>query len=207
MSDNLRTFFRSVQRCRLCYGEGNDILVPAPAFIPERVRILVIGEQPHHAGARNGHNGMGDPETGVENLASYLQRAGIERSDVMYVTAVLCVPDDSALRGSRPTATEAKNCSVHLRAIVDRVLPRLIIPLGHTALLALQSAMKEWTELRQFILNYDIGAVLTRGDMAVYPLYLPSASTLKARPDGRQLRDWQKVPLLLESIDRIAPTG
>ena len=31
-------------------------------------------------------------------------------------------------------------------------------------------AIREWTELRQFILNYDIGNVLEQGGLAVYPL-------------------------------------
>jgi DNA polymerase len=206
MKNGLRGFFREVQRCRICYG-AHDILVPTPEPIPARVRVLVIGEQPCRVGAAEGRNGMDGTEEGSANLRSYIERAGIDPAEVLYVTAVLCVPKAADLRAGRPTATETRNCSRHLRALIDRVKPQLIVPLGHTGLLAAQFAFREWTELRQFILNYDIGAVLTRGEHTVYPLYLPSASTLKVRPDGRQLRDWQKVPLVLESLEKAARTG
>ncbi len=207
MSEGVRAFFRNVQRCRLCYGDRCDIVVPSPAQIPERVRVLIVGEQPHHSGALNGHNGMGDREAGLENLETYLARAGVDRSEILYVTAVLCVPKDASLRGPRPAAAEVKNCSSHLRVLIDRVQPKLIVTLGHTALLSVQFAFHDWTELRQFILNYDIGTVLSRHDLSIYPLYLPTSATWKTRPDGRQLRDWQKVANLLVSLEKAERTG
>lgn len=207
MKDGIRGFFRDVQRCRLCYGVGHDILVPTPAPIPQRVRILVVGEQPSRAAASEGKSTLEGSEPGSEHLRSYLERAGVDLAEVMYVTAVLCVPETPELRPGRPTATETRNCSRHLRALIERAKPQIVVPLGHTGLLAVQFAFREWTELRQFILNYDIGAVLTRGDLTVYPLYFPSASTLKARPDARQLRDWQKIPSVLDSLEKAGRTG
>jgi len=42
----------------------------------------------------------------------------------------------------------------------------------------------------------------------VYPLVLPSEATLKVRPEDRQVRDWQRVPQLLESTEkRVARAG
>lgn len=206
MKDGIRGFFREVQRCRLCYGVGHDILVPTPTPIPQRVRVLVVGEQPSRAAATDGENSLSN-EPGSEHLRSYLERAGVDLAEVLYVTAVMCVPETAELRLGRPTATETRNCARHLRALIERAKPQLVVPLGHTGLLAVQFAFREWTELRQFILNYDIGAVLTRGDLTVYPLYLPSESTLKARPDGRQLRDWQKIPSVLDSLEKATRTG
>lgn len=226
MSDGVRSFFQNVQRCRLCYGDA-EIHVPIPEPIPASIRVLVIGEQPQDRPAMgNGspgtveaesrlpaRNGLEDeraapaatPGRGeTEHLESYLRRAGIDSSDILYVTAVLCVPRDRALRPKRPTAAETKNCSSHLKALIGRIRPKLIVTLGHTGLLALQLAFPEWKELRQFILNYDVGGVLTRVDITVYPLYLPSESTRRARPESRQVRDWQRIPLLLDSLDKAA---
>lgn len=207
MSDNLRKFFRNVQRCRLCYGARCGILVPTPDPLPKRARVVVIGEQPCRSRALEGRSAMDASLEGVEHLQSYLDRAGVDPAEVLYVTATLCVPEDESLRPGRPTATEAKNCATHLRTLLERIQPRLVVPLGHTGLLALQFAFHEWTELRQFILNYDVGAVISRADMSVYPLYLPTESTRKARPEGRQVRDWQKIPILLEALERSARAG
>jgi uracil-DNA glycosylase family 4 len=205
VKDRIRTFFRSVQRCRLCYGPRSDIVVPQPKQISRNVRVLVVGEQPCRG--PEGSNGSDAVDGGVEHLRSYLDRAGIDPSEVLYVTAVLCFPQDESLRPGRPTATETKRCSAHLRTLIERLQPKLVVPLGHTGLLAIQFAFHEWTELRQFILNYDVGAVLRRPDLAVYPLYLPSESTLKARPEGRQVKDWQKIPFLLDAMERTARAG
>ena len=207
MKDGVRSFFRLVEDCRICYGAHQEILVPTPQPIPKRVRVLVIGEQPCRVSEDEGSTGLDSQEPGTELLRSYLERADVNLDQVLYVTAVLCLPKNRDLRPGRPSATETRNCSSHLRALIDRVRPQLVVPLGHTGLLAVQFAFREWTELRQFILNYDVGTVLSRGDLTVYPLYLPSPSTLSARPDGRQARDWQRIPAVLESLEKAGRTG
>lgn len=199
MRDGVRALFRTVHRCRQCYADRCGIVVTTPETIPDHVRMVVIGEQPPREG-----NGAAPSDEEATYLQTYLDRAGVDPATVLFVTAVLCHPELPALRPGRPSATEVRNCSQYLRQLLARVNPKLIVPVGHSGLLALQFALNEWTELRQFILNYDVGAVLTRKDCTVYPLYLPSPSTLKARPEGRQLRDWQKIPQLLESMERAA---
>jgi len=199
VSKEVRAIFRSVHKCRQCYGDRCGIVVTTPETLPDTIRVVVIGEQPPREG-----NGAAPTGEEADYLRTYLDRAGVDPATVLFVTAVLCHPEMASLRPGRPSATEVRNCSQYLRQLLTRVNPKLIVPVGHSGLLALQFAMNEWTELRQFILNYDVGAVLTRKDCTVYPLYLPSPSTLKARPEGRQLRDWQKIPQLLESLERAA---
>ena len=201
MSDSVQVLFRHVERCRQCYGDRCTIRVAVPDPLPSRVRVLLVGEQPARG---DGGNGAKAADHTVAYLAEYLAHAGVDPAEVLYVTAVLCSPDDGSLRTGRPTAVEVRNCSTHLGALIERVRPRLIVTLGHTGLLSVQFAFREWTELRQFILNYDVGAMLTRGDLAVYPLYLPSESTRRTRSEGRQIRDWQKIPALLASLERLA---
>lgn len=196
MNENLRTFFRTVNTCRQCYGDRCGISVHVPERIPERVRVIVIGEQPPRP---DGEGANGATEE-TDYLRGYLERAGVDADSVLHVTAVLCHPDRAAERPGRPSATEMRNCSSHLRQLIARADPQLIVPVGHSGLLALQFAMKEWTELRQFILNYDVGTVLKGPKCSVYPLYLPSPTTLKARPEERQVRDWQRIPQLLQGI-------
>ena len=204
MSESIPALFRTIRDCRQCYADRCGIKVGVPEEIPDNIRVVVIGEQPPRSTSDD--RAAADPDT--EYMPRYLDRAGVDPSTVLYVTAVMCHPEDPSLRPTRPSATEVRNCSTYLRKLLERARPRLIVPLGHTGLLALQFALKDWTELRQFILNYDIGGTLTRADCTVYPLVLPSRATLRMRPEERQVRDWQRVAQLLESTDkRVARTG
>ncbi|MCA9751911.1 MAG: hypothetical protein KC591_06945 [Gemmatimonadetes bacterium] len=207
MSERIRQFFREVSRCRQCYG-AHDILVPAPDEASEKARILIVGEQPHRDATQN-DKGLGahaeDPT--VSQLTAYLEEAGVAHSEILYVTAVMCVPVDESLRPGRPTLDEARACSRHLRRLITILKPRLVIPLGHTAVQAVQACFPEWTELRQYILNYDVGRVLEGRETTVYPLYLASPSTLQARPEMRQRRDWARIPSILNGTERRATAG
>lgn len=204
MADSLQEFFCGVKKCKLCFGE-DAISVPLPPEQVEggRIKVLLIGEQPHRPTvAASGVVDFGAEDPTVERLKDYLETAGVARSEVMYTTSVLCLPNDPEKRGSRPSLDEAKNCASHLRELIEFVKPRLIIPMGHTAVHAVQWAYKNWTELRQFILNYDVGRVVEREGVRVYPLYLASSSTLGARPEIRQVRDWKRIPQILNSLDQ-----
>jgi DNA polymerase len=198
-----------VERCSRCYG-NSEIIVPKPPNPPahDHARILIVGEQPHRPTAtETGVLDYAAADPTVARLTEYLAEAGIARQEVMYVTSVLCLPEDESLRPGRPTFDEAKACAQHLRKLIELVEPRLIIPLGHTAVQGVQWAFPEWTELRQFILNYDVGRVIEGPGMVVYPVYLASSSTLEARPESRQRRDWQRIPTILKSLDRKAAAG
>jgi DNA polymerase len=198
LKKRLATFYDAVRCCKSCYGDRSGIDVPGTRSEPggSGARVLVIGEQPPREDERNGDS----PDHAA--LLTFLEEAGIERSDVYYTTAVLCIPKVTELRPGRPTPPEARNCAVHLRKLIDLLRPQVIVPLGHTSIHAVQWVFETWPELRRFILNYDCGTVLERKGVAVYPLYHPSPSTWSARPRSRQLRDWQRIPAILQSVAR-----
>jgi uracil-DNA glycosylase family 4 len=206
MANRIREFFRQVADCHQCYP-GNEIAVPMPPDGARlaNIRVVIVGEQPHRPSALG--SGLLDIEKGdatVGRLRDYLKETGLSRSEVLYTTAVMCVPKDEKLRPDRPSFREARHCSRHLRRLFEVVRPNLIVPLGHTAIQAVQCVYQDWTELRQFILNYDVGRVLVRPDVTVYPLYMTSSDTLRARHDSKQRKDWQRIPSILKSADRRA---
>ncbi|MGH2569841.1 MAG: uracil-DNA glycosylase family protein [bacterium] len=201
MSNLIRDFHGKVTQCATCFGL-DAITVPKFSDIgPNPPRILLLGEQPDRdvAGAtgENSLENVADP--GIERLRMFIQRAPLDLSDVYYATSVLCLPRDGSARPARPAIREVKGCTIHIQHLIGLLAPRLIIPLGHTAIQSIQWIYRDWRELGRFILNYDIGNVLERKGISVYPLYHPSAFTLKSRPESRQIRDWQRVPGILRS--------
>ncbi len=204
MKNRIETFFEEVSRCSLCH-QGCGIHVPQPDHLPtsERASILIIGEQPdREVGFGTSRNGIRNPGPEMERLRNYLSKSGIEAKDVLYATCVLCLPRDPQKRQARPSLDEAKNCTRHVTKLIELAKPRVIIPLGHTAVQAMQWVYRDWKELRQFILNYDVGNVIERNGTAVYPLYHTSCSTVKARSEDRQSRDWGRLQGILENQER-----
>lgn len=201
MSKLIREFHGRVSQCPTCFGMG-AITVPKFSDIgASPPRILLLGEQPDRdvalATGQNDLQNLEDPS--IERLRMFIQRAPLDLSDIYYATSVLCLPLDGSARPARPEIREVKGCTVHIQHLIGLLAPKLIIPLGHTAIQSIQWIFRDWRELARFILNYDIGNVLERRGISVYPLYHPSALTLKSRPENRQIRDWQRVPGILRS--------
>jgi DNA polymerase len=209
--NRIRNLMGEIGNCSLCHSVcGIDVpALEGSALETGDVRYLIVGEQPdHETFTHTGRNGIENPTPEMERLRGYLAKAGIDRTRVLYTTSVMCLPRDPNRRPGRPTAQESKNCTRHLTKLIELVRPRVIIPLGHTAIQSIQSVYRDWTELRQFILNYDVGKVIERNGVAVYPLYHPSRSAVNARSELRQTRDWQRLPTILNSPDKKgAPTG
>jgi uracil-DNA glycosylase family 4 len=209
MTESIRKHLHDLRNCNLCHG-ANGINVPA-LDVPgdgSRIRLMLLGEQPNpkaETSRRNRQKPLGlweDPA--LELLRKYVARTGLAREEILYATAVLCLPKDKSRRGKRPSTDEARNCGKHVRGLLDVVRPQLVVTLGHTPLLTLQHTYQGWTELRQYILNYDVGTVLDGRDFAVYPLYFPTDATLKARGERRQMQDWMRIPKILEEKTRTA---
>ena len=204
MKERFADFYNEVSKCTSCH-RACGIHVPRPdrPSSGDACKILIIGEQPdREVSLGTSRNGIDNPGPDMERLRRYLKGSGIDSKHVVYTTCVLCVPVDPQARPGRPSLEEAKSCTRHLQKLIDIARPRVIVPLGHTAIQALQWVYRDWTELRQFILNYDVGNVIERNELAVYPLYHTSVDTVKARSEGRQARDWSRIANILEGQKR-----
>jgi uracil-DNA glycosylase family 4 len=201
----LSAFFDHVRKCQNCHGK-DGILVPTPKPLPDpsRVRVILLGEQPDRATA-GGKGSVGlQADPSLQILRQYVEASGVDTESILYLPAVQCLPKDETARTSRPSVREVRNCTPHLKTLLAHFKPSVVVPLGHTAIQVLQGAWDDWSELRQFILNYDVGAFLERNGVAVYPLYFPSNATLKARGEARQRRDWQRLAQVLDSVEKRA---
>jgi uracil-DNA glycosylase family 4 len=201
-------FYDRVCNCSICFGK-DAIVVPKFAHIGEKPpQTLILGEQPdREAALATGRNDLdNDADPDIQRLKMFLRKADLDPSGFYYTTSVLCLPRDASRRPMRPSAKEVRSCTFHVQQLMRQVAPMLVIPLGHTAMQTVQWIFQDWRELRQFILNYDIGNVLERGGIAVYPLYHPTTRTLKSRSEIRQIRDWQRIPVILKSVGVQVPT-
>ena len=127
---------QSVQHCDLCdrLACRNKILSEANGNI--KSKVLFIAEAPGRLGAdRTGIPLFGDC-TG-NNFEAFLSSIGWNRENVFITNAVLCNPRQENGNNATPTNEEVENCSVYLEMAISLVDPDVIVPLGLTALSAL----------------------------------------------------------------------
>ncbi|HZO24428.1 MAG TPA: uracil-DNA glycosylase [Chloroflexota bacterium] len=158
---------------------------------PLDASVLFVAEAPGRLGAdRTGVPLSGD-QTG-RNFDAFLASADIDRSSVFITNAVLCNPRKPDGRNDRPRTGEIRNCSMHLRALIDLLDPPWVVSLGRAALDALALI-----EPHGRVLARDIGVAAPWYGRQLVPLYHPGPRALIRRPFGQQAADYAALAALL----------
>lgn len=178
--------------CRRCPG-----VVPGSAVLdlPGGPRpVLFVGEAPGRLGAaRSGRPFVGD--VAGARFAALLAASGLDPSGVAVTNAVLCLPLDSRGRNRRPSAGEIRACASWLATAIDHVRPAVIVPLGTTALAALEQLRPHGARLRD-----AVARPRDWGGLVLFPLYHPGARAAIHRPLERQLDDWRTLGDFVRSL-------
>ena len=160
---------------------------------PERVAIMLVGEQPGDAEDLAGHPFVGPA---VKLPDRCIEEAGIDRSRT-YVTNVVkhfkWVPRGPRRIHSKPGAVEIEACFPWLEAEIARVAPRIIVALGATAAQALFG--------RAVRVTRDRGRLLPT-DLAPYALATVHPSALLRAPDEETRR--HEILRFIEDLLKVA---
>jgi uracil-DNA glycosylase family 4 len=179
------------QACRRCPRMEGRTRAIGPANGPLDARVLVVAEAPGRLGAdRTGVPLSGD-QTG-RNFERFLAGAGIERSSIFVTNAVLCNPRRPDGRNDRPRIHEIRNCSEHLRAVIDLLDPPWIVSLGRAALDALAEIEPHHRQLSR-----DVATPVGWNGRQLVPLYHPGPRALIRRNLDQQAVDYATLAALL----------
>lgn len=179
------------QACRRCprmegrtraIGPGNGLL---------DARVLFVAEAPGRLGAdRTGVPLSGD-QTG-RNFERLLASAGIERRNVFVANAVLCNPRGKDGLNAPPSRQEIRNCSEHLRALIELLDPPWVVSLGRAALDALAMIEPHDRQLAR-----DVGSPVGWYGRQLAPLYHPGPRAVARRGFEQQAADYAALASLL----------
>jgi len=147
---SLEAVHQAMDRCRLCVGEGYEVLPPAVYSGAEDALMMIVGQAP----------GITEQEVGRPfnagsgtRLFGWLAGAGIEEEwfrNTQYMTSVTkCYPGrQNSGSGDRvPTKAERDLCRPFLEHEIRFVDPRLIIPVGRVAINRYFPAGKNLTQI------------------------------------------------------------
>lgn len=120
---NLCTEIKNCKRCDLQYSRKN----PVCGFGRPFPKIMIIGEAP---GSKEDE--VGKPFVGRSGkvLTLAMEKAGMMTHEVYLTNSVKCRPKV----GRTPKISEIKACSTHLRLELETIRPRLVVPMGNSAI-------------------------------------------------------------------------
>ncbi len=174
-----------VQACRLCLRmEGRRRVIGYANGSPD-ARVLFVAEAPGRLGAeRDGKPLWGD--RAGKNFRRLLKLSGLKRSEIFISNAVLCNPQNKEGNNSPPKTSEIKNCSRHMKSLLNIMKPKMVVTLGRKALQSLNEVSSHEIDLRR-----DVATPATWRKTAVVPLYHCGQQAMVTRPFEKQKEDYK----------------
>jgi len=103
---------------------------------------------------------------------------------VLITDSVLCLP--AGAKGKYPVqAAMRKNCSAHLRQMLQEVDPKIVVTLNAAALDAEKHVEKHSLKFKD-----DVAKAVDRHGRLLIPLYHPSMLGRVTRSEEKQVEDW-----------------
>jgi len=169
----------------LNYSAGN---VTAP--------LMFIGEAPGRLGADATEVPFHGDRTGA-NFENLLAFARINRSELFVTNAVLCNPKDEHGNNATPSPAEVANCAHFLKRQIELVNPEIVVTLGSTALMALNSI-----ELHNLTLREHARTAHEWLGRLLVPLYHPGQRAMMHRNIIEQQHDYRFLRQLMGRINQ-----
>jgi uracil-DNA glycosylase family 4 len=168
-------------KCRLCSTRKHA--VPGEGSIT--ARVMLVGEAPGEQ-----EDNQGRPFVGAAGklLTELLESIGLRRDDVYITNVVKCRPPNNR----PPRKDEAQACRPYLERQIALMRPRVICPLGNSAIHGLMKTEESVTGLHGIPFEVD--------SVTYFPLYHPAAALYTFSLKKVMEEDFKKLGALLNSL-------
>jgi len=199
---NIEDFFERYRaECEACNG-AKPIYIPQPdpANGFQGSAVMFINERPGRIGPGKSNRISFENDDPTANWFKELfGTTGLDRRDIFITNACIYYPQDPAYRDAPLSTQEIARCARTLQQQIRFIQPRLIVPLGNTALATLRHVFPESQQLRRFVLRRNIGEVVADTPTPIYPLYHTSRRAQVTRNREMQKKDWSRIAGILNS--------
>jgi len=168
-------------RCRLCQSRKNAV----PGEGSEGTKVIFVGEAPGEQEDIQGRPFVGSAGKLLNEL---LESVGIRREDVYITNIVKCRPPNNR----PPRKDETNACKPYLDRQILLLAPRVICPMGNSAIHSLIESEKSVTELH--------GIPFEEGGLTYFPMYHPAAALYTFQLRKVMEEDFRKLRGLLDSL-------
>jgi DNA polymerase len=186
---------RKIRECKKCeLYKGRNMVVPGEGSLESPV--VFVGEGP---GADEDASGKPFVGRAGKLLTRILESVNLQREDVYITNVVKCRPPNNRT----PTQEEMGTCSSYLLAQLSVIKPKIIIPLGSTALTFFSDKKKVTiTKERGKLSNWV-------DDVKLFPMFHPSylLRNPKKDPGSPKYLTWEDIKMVRKMYDEILNNG
>lgn len=170
------------EKCRLCETRRNAV----PGEGSKHSSVMFVGEAPGEQ-----EDNQGRPFVGAAGklLTELLELVGLRRDEVFITNIVKCRPPNNR----PPRKDESAACRNYLERQVRQLRPRLICPMGNSAIRALLSSEESVSELH--------GVPFEQDGVTYFPMYHPAAALYTFSLRSVMEEDFKKLRGVLDSVN------
>ena len=172
---------RECRKCRLCETRKNAV----PGEGSESSKVMFVGEAPGEQEDIQGRPFVG---SAGKLLTELLAIVGLRREDVYITNIVKCRPPNNR----PPRKDETNACRAYLERQILLLGPRVICPMGNSAIHSLIESEKSVTDLH--------GIPFEVGNVTYFPMYHPAAALYTFQLRKVMEEDFRKLRALLDSL-------
>ncbi|MFP3951006.1 MAG: uracil-DNA glycosylase family protein [Candidatus Bathyarchaeia archaeon] len=185
----LRHRIKHCTDCGLCENARNKV----PGDGPLDARVVLVGEAP---GAQEDKEGKPFVGQAGNLLDDVLREAGLARGEVYITNVVKCKPP-----GNRnPRKNEVEECQKHLLEELHIIGPKIIAPLGNTALSYFMDLFKLEKRSIGEVHGECLGVSSDWASVLLVPQYHPAAAIYNRNLLPRLREDMKAVAHLMRSL-------
>ena len=183
--DSLESIANEVSRCekcRLCEARRNAV----PGEGSKHSMVMFVGEAPGEQ-----EDDQGRPFVGAAGklLTELLEYVGLRRDEVFITNIVKCRPPNNR----PPRKDESAACRNYLERQLRLLRPRVICPMGNSAIRALLSSEESVSGLH--------GVTFEKDGATYFPMYHPAAALYTFSLRKVMEEDFKKLRGLLDSLN------
>lgn len=169
------------RKCRLFETRKNAV----PGEGSENTKVMFVGEAPGEQ-----EDMQGRPFVGAAGklLTELLESTGLNRAEVYITNIVKCRPPNNR----PPRKDETNACRPYLDRQIFLIAPRVICPMGNSAIRSLIETEKTVTDLH--------GIPFEIGNVTYFPMYHPAAALYTFQLRKTLEEDFTKLRALLNSL-------
>jgi uracil-DNA glycosylase len=168
-------------KCRLCETRKNAV----PGEGSDRTKVMFVGEAP---GEQEDIRGQPFVGSAGKLLTELLTSIGLRREDVYITNVVKCRPPNNR----PPRKDETKTCKPYLERQILLIAPRIICPMGNSAIHSLIESEKSVTDLHG--MPFEVGSI------TYFPMYHPAAALYTFQLRKVLEEDFRKLRALLDAL-------
>ena len=171
----------SCRQCRLYETRRNAV----PGDGSWSAKVMFIGEAPGEQ-----EDNQGRPFVGAAGklLTELLQSIGLRREEVFITNTVKCRPPNNR----PPRKDESAACWSFLERQLNLVHPRVVCPLGNSAIRSLLNSSESVTQLH--------GKPLEKGGVTYFPMFHPAAALYTFALRKVMEEDFMRLRVVLDSL-------